>query len=82
MWQAANPNDRAGVTTYSPLAHFGAKAMGAACVTGVVGFGGLGHMAVKIAKAMVYHPPPKKYKCTHKHSTPIYTLHDVVSQQN
>ena len=43
---------RAGITTFSPLVHFGAKAKGAAGTTGVVGFGGLGHMAVKIAKAM------------------------------
>jgi len=42
----------AGITTFSPLVHFGAKAKGAAGTTGVVGFGGLGHMAVKIAKAM------------------------------
>jgi hypothetical protein len=56
-----NPGDRAGITTYSPLAHFGAKAKGAACTTGVVGFGGLGHVAVKLAKAMVGRariPPP------------------------
>ncbi len=51
---------RAGITTYSPLAHFGAKAKGAACTTGVVGFGGLGHMAVKLAKAMV--EPPATYQ--------------------
>mmetsp|Transcript_52909 Transcript_52909/g.139339 ORF Transcript_52909/g.139339 Transcript_52909/m.139339 type:complete len:354 (+) Transcript_52909:316-1377(+) len=42
----------AGITTYSPLAHFGAKAKGSACTTGVIGFGGLGHMAVKLALAM------------------------------
>jgi len=54
---AADLYARAGITTYSPLAHFGAKAMGAACTTGVIGFGGLGHMAVKLAKAMVEHPP-------------------------
>ncbi|TLM86749.1 NAD(P)-dependent alcohol dehydrogenase [Pseudarthrobacter sp. NamE5] len=39
----------AGVTTYSPLRHFGA---GEGDVVGVVGLGGLGHMAVKLAKAM------------------------------
>lgn len=42
----------AGITTYSPLAHWkvapGQK-------VGVVGLGGLGHMAVKIAKAMGAH---------------------------
>jgi uncharacterized zinc-type alcohol dehydrogenase-like protein len=39
----------AGVTTYSPLKRFGAKK---GQKVGVVGLGGLGHMAVKIAKAM------------------------------
>lgn len=42
----------AGITTYSPLVYYGAKAKGTACTTGVIGFGGLGHMAVKLAKAM------------------------------
>lgn len=46
---AAAPLLCAGVTTYSPLRHFGAKAGDR---VGVVGLGGLGHMAVKIAKAM------------------------------
>mmetsp|Transcript_8748 Transcript_8748/g.13873 ORF Transcript_8748/g.13873 Transcript_8748/m.13873 type:complete len:321 (+) Transcript_8748:476-1438(+) len=41
----------AGITTYSPLAHWGALKKGADCRVGVVGFGGLGHMAVKIAIA-------------------------------
>ncbi len=39
----------AGVTTYSPLRHWGVDADSK---VGVVGLGGLGHMAVKIAKAM------------------------------
>ena len=39
----------AGVTTYSPLKHWGVKA---GDKVGVVGIGGLGHMAVQIAKAM------------------------------
>jgi hypothetical protein len=47
---------RPGITTYSPLVHFGAKAKGVACTTGVIGFGGLGHMAVKLAKTMVGDP--------------------------
>eukprot|EP00292_Cryptomonas_paramecium_P007957 CAMPEP_0113704838 /NCGR_PEP_ID=MMETSP0038_2-20120614/26762_1 /TAXON_ID=2898 /ORGANISM="Cryptomonas paramecium" /LENGTH=343 /DNA_ID=CAMNT_0000629705 /DNA_START=27 /DNA_END=1055 /DNA_ORIENTATION=- /assembly_acc=CAM_ASM_000170 len=42
----------AGITTYSPLAFFGAKDKGSACTTGVIGFGGLGHMAVKLALSM------------------------------
>jgi uncharacterized zinc-type alcohol dehydrogenase-like protein len=39
----------AGITTYSPLKRFGTKK---GKRVGVVGLGGLGHMAVKIAKAM------------------------------
>jgi uncharacterized zinc-type alcohol dehydrogenase-like protein len=39
----------AGITTYSPLKHWGA---GPGKTVGVVGLGGLGHMAVKIAHAM------------------------------
>jgi uncharacterized zinc-type alcohol dehydrogenase-like protein len=39
----------AGVTTYSPLRHWGA---GPGSRVAVVGLGGLGHLAVKLAKAM------------------------------
>lgn len=39
----------AGITTYSPLKRYGAKK---GKKVGVIGLGGLGHMAVKIAKAM------------------------------
>lgn len=39
----------AGITTYSPLKRYGTKK---GSKVGVVGLGGLGHMAVKIAKAM------------------------------
>src|SRR5215203_32651 len=39
----------AGITTYSPLKHWNA---GVGKKVGVVGIGGLGHMAVKLAKAM------------------------------
>ena len=39
----------AGITTYSPLKHY---KTGKGKKVGVVGLGGLGHMAVKIAKAM------------------------------
>ncbi|XP_052197971.1 probable mannitol dehydrogenase [Diospyros lotus] len=40
----------AGITTYSPLKHFGLDKPG--LHVGVVGLGGLGHMAVKFAKAL------------------------------
>ncbi|MFM8352460.1 MAG: zinc-binding dehydrogenase, partial [Actinomycetales bacterium] len=39
----------AGITSYQPLAHWGA---GPGTHVGVVGLGGLGHMAVKLAHAM------------------------------
>lgn len=42
----------AGITTYSPLRHW---KVGAGQRVGVVGLGGLGHMAVKIARAMGAH---------------------------
>jgi uncharacterized zinc-type alcohol dehydrogenase-like protein len=46
---AAAPILCAGITTYSPLRHFGVKA---GHKVGVVGMGGLGHMGVKFAKAL------------------------------
>jgi uncharacterized zinc-type alcohol dehydrogenase-like protein len=46
---AAAPLLCAGITTYSPLRHWKA---GPGSKVGVVGLGGLGHMAVKLAKAM------------------------------
>lgn len=42
----------AGITTYSPLRHFGVKS---GDKVAIVGLGGLGHMAVKIAHAMGAH---------------------------
>ncbi|CAN1276637.1 Cinnamyl alcohol dehydrogenase 1 [Linum perenne] len=43
----------AGVTIYSPLNHFGLKKSGLR--GGILGLGGVGHMGVKIAKAMGHH---------------------------
>jgi alcohol dehydrogenase (NADP+) len=48
-FDAAAPLLCAGITTYSPLAHWSA---GPGKKVAVVGMGGLGHMAVKIAHAM------------------------------
>lgn len=42
----------AGITTYSPLKHWNVKQ---GDVVGVIGLGGLGHMAVKLAKSMGAH---------------------------
>ena len=46
---AAAPILCAGITTYSPLKHFGVKA---GHKVGVIGMGGLGHMGVKFARAL------------------------------
>ncbi len=46
---AAAPLLCAGITTYSPLRHYGLDKPG--MKLGVVGLGGLGHMAVKFGKA-------------------------------
>jgi len=43
----------AGVTVYSPLKHFGLTDAGLR--GGILGLGGVGHMGVKIAKAMGHH---------------------------
>jgi len=47
--KSAAPILCAGVTTYSPMKHFGVKQ---GHKVGIIGIGGLGHIAVKIAKAM------------------------------
>ncbi|MEO8349096.1 MAG: NAD(P)-dependent alcohol dehydrogenase [Acidobacteriota bacterium] len=49
LLEGAAPLLCAGITTYSPLRHHGVKAGDS---VGVVGLGGLGHMGVKIAKAL------------------------------
>ncbi len=49
---AAAPLLCAGITTYSPLRHWGA---GPGKKVGIVGLGGLGHMGVKFAKAFGCH---------------------------
>lgn len=46
---AAAPLLCAGITTYSPLRHFG---VGEGHRIGVIGMGGLGHMGVKLARAL------------------------------
>lgn len=48
-YSAAAPILCAGVTTYSPLKHWGIKEGDS---VGIIGIGGLGHMGVMIAKAM------------------------------
>ncbi len=50
--KAAAPILCAGVTTYSPMSHWGVEE---GDHVGIIGIGGLGHMAVMIAKAMGAH---------------------------
>lgn len=50
--EGAAPLLCAGITTYSPLHHFGVRA---GDKVAVVGLGGLGHMGVKLAKALGAH---------------------------
>jgi len=58
-FEKAAPLLCAGITTYSPLMHFGTIAQQIHQTTrinvAVAGFGGLGHMAVKIAKKLGHH---------------------------
>lgn len=49
---AAAPLLCAGITTYSPLRHWG---VGPRSTVGIVGLGGLGHVGVKIARALGAH---------------------------
>ncbi|MCP1214032.1 NAD(P)-dependent alcohol dehydrogenase [Acetobacter okinawensis] len=49
---AAAPLLCAGITVYSPLKHWSA---GAGKVVGIIGIGGLGHVAIRIARAMGAH---------------------------
>lgn len=44
----------AGVTVYSPLTHFGLKQI-SGLRGGILGLGGVGHMGVKLSKAMGHH---------------------------
>lgn len=69
----------AGITTYSPLKHWG---VAKGSVVGVVGLGGLGHMAVKLAVAMgaeviVFTTSPGKVADARK-----LGAHDVVISTN
>lgn len=65
---AAAPLLCAGITTYSPLKHWG---VGPDSHVGVAGLGGLGHMAVKLAKALgakvtVFTTSPSKKEDAHR----------------
>ena len=76
----------AGITTYSPLRHWG---VGRGSVVGIVGLGGLGHMAVKFAVAMgaevvVFSTSPNKVadaKALGAHEVVISTDPDAMARQ-
>ena len=69
----------AGITTYSPLRHFGLEPGDA---LGVVGLGGLGHMAVKIGAAMgarvtvISHSPNKRADALQLGASDFISTHD------
>ncbi len=76
---AAAPLLCAGITTYSPLRHW---KIGKGHKVGIVGLGGLGHMGVKLARAMgaevvLFTTSPKKVEDAKK-----LGAHDVVLSKN
>lgn len=76
---AAAPLLCAGITTYSPLHHFGVKQ---GTRVGIVGLGGLGHMGVKFAHAMgahvtvISHSESKKEDALRLGADAFITTHD------
>lgn len=77
---AAAPLLCAGITTYSPLRRFGVKANDNMAI---VGLGGLGHMGVKIAKAIgarvtvLSHSPSKREDALKLGADDFIATHDV-----
>lgn len=70
---AAAPLLCAGITVYTPLVDYGFKG----AKIGVVGVGGLGHMAIKLAKALGYHIVAFTTKAEKKDSLLSLGAHDV-----
>ena len=83
--EGAAPLLCAGITTYSPLKHFGVKAGDRVAV---VGLGGLGHMGVKIAKAMganvtvLSHSPSKREDALRLGADFIATRDESIFEKN
>eukprot|EP00727_Mastigamoeba_balamuthi_P004723 m51a1_g14249 putative alcohol dehydrogenase (355) ;mRNA; f:260661-261725 len=65
----------AGITTYSPLRHAG---VGPGSKVGVVGLGGLGHMGVKLARAMGAHVVVLTHSAGKKDDALRLGAHEVV----
>lgn len=69
----------AGITTYSPLRHWGA---GPGTKVGVVGIGGLGHMGVKLAHAMGAHVVAFTTSPDKREAAKALGAHEVVVSRN
>ena len=69
----------AGITTYSPLRHWG---VGKGRKVGVVGLGGLGHMAVKFARALGAHVVVFTTSPNKKEDALRLGAHEVVISKN
>lgn len=69
----------AGITTYSPLRHWGA---GPGKKVGVVGIGGLGHMGVKLARAMGAHVVAFTTSASKIDAAKALGAHEVVVSRN
>jgi uncharacterized zinc-type alcohol dehydrogenase-like protein len=69
----------AGITTYSPLRHFGA---GPGTRVGIVGLGGLGHTAVKLARALGAHVTVITHSVSKQDEAKRLGAHAVVLSQD
>ncbi len=76
---AAAPLLCAGITTYSPMRHWG---IGPGKKVGVVGLGGLGHMAVKLARAFGAHVVVFTTSENKKEDARRLGAHEVVLSRN
>ncbi|HMS56499.1 MAG TPA: NAD(P)-dependent alcohol dehydrogenase [Fimbriimonadaceae bacterium] len=76
---AAAPLLCAGITTYSPLRHFGVKE---GTRVGVVGLGGLGHMAVKFGRAMGAHVTVLSHSDSKRDDALRLGAHEFISTNN
>jgi uncharacterized zinc-type alcohol dehydrogenase-like protein len=72
---AAAPLLCAGITTWSPLRHWGA---GPAKRVGIVGIGGLGHMGIKLARAMGAHVVAFTTSASKRQDAEALGAHEVV----
>ena len=69
----------AGITTYSPLRHWNA---GPGKKVGIVGIGGLGHMGIKLARAMGAHVVAFTTSASKRESALSLGAHEVVNSRD